>query len=145
MACSLCAKSPLGLTFFPGRTATGYATVQIGNETVTATLEHPFWVENVGWVGAGALQPGEWVKTLDGGDQAVVSVQTFAGEIKVYNFEVENTHAYFVSGAGLLVHNQSSVRSINQTNQAIQKGQAPKGVTRADISCGFVNQSKRSY
>ena len=59
--------------------------------------------------GAGDLKEGKMVKTIDGTDRAVVSVQTFAGEIKVYNFEVENTHAYFVSGAGLLVHNQSAL------------------------------------
>ncbi len=90
-------------------TATGYAQVQIGSETVTATLEHPFWVENVGWVGAGSLTAGEMVKAIDGTDKAVVAVQIFAADITVYNFEVENTHAYFVSGAGLLVHNASEL------------------------------------
>jgi hypothetical protein len=85
--------------------ARGYAVLQIGQATITATLEHPFWVENVGWKGAGHLQPGDLIQKFDGSSTPVRAVQFSTDEITVYNFEVQHTHAYFVSSEGLLVHN----------------------------------------
>jgi intein/homing endonuclease len=38
----------------------------IGDETLTTTLEHPFYVEGKGWVKAKDLQVGDAVRKADG-------------------------------------------------------------------------------
>jgi hypothetical protein len=73
-------------------------------EHLTVTPEHPFWSEGHGWTGAGELAPGDWVQTASG-HAHVMSLQTLAKKITVYNFEVETAHTYFVGSTGAWVHN----------------------------------------
>ena len=87
------------------RQAEALVEVEAGGGRVQTTAEHPFWVEGLGWVNAGQLQPGDAIKTLSGECQTVTGVARQAGRVTVYNFEVEGFHTYFVSGSGLLVHN----------------------------------------
>ncbi len=59
-----------------------------------------------GWQKAGSLKPGDFVFDIDG--SAPVTVRSIRFENvaeKVYNFEVEGLHNYFVGDEGLLVHN----------------------------------------
>jgi RHS repeat-associated protein len=79
--------------------------VQTADETITATLTHPFRVENKGWVQAGDLQPGDRLISLDGGTETVTETTTTDATALVYNFEVEGTHTYFVGEQPVLVHN----------------------------------------
>ena len=74
-------------------------------ETVRATLEHPFWSRDRGWTGAGALLPGEALRDQEGGIAHVAAVTALSIDATVYNFEVENTHTYFVGHLGTWVHN----------------------------------------
>ena len=80
--------------------------IRIGSEVITATPEHPFWVEGAGWTSAGQLRRGSSLLTKDGPFVIVDSIATRHGKFKVYNFEVANTHTYYVSALGILVHNQ---------------------------------------
>jgi RHS repeat-associated protein len=79
--------------------------VRAGSETISVTPEHPFWVEGRGWTEAKDLRPGDLLSGKRGESVPVVEVKRSEGAFKVYNFEVEGSHTYFVSHTGLLVHN----------------------------------------
>jgi hypothetical protein len=82
--------------------------VTVGGEEIVATPEHPFWVKGKGWVCAGDLRTGDEVRLADGSTGVVESVfdETLDAPVKVYNFEVEGLHTYYVGGTvQVLVHN----------------------------------------
>ena len=74
------------------------------HESITVTAEHPFYVPNVGWRGAGDLELGGVVRT-DHGEAIVVSMTQLAESIPVFNLEIEDLHTYFVGRTRALVHN----------------------------------------
>ncbi|MDE6702006.1 MAG: hypothetical protein K2K10_13505 [Acetatifactor sp.] len=84
------------------------AHVTIDGETIDATTTHPFYVEEYGFKPAGQLLAGEKVRLLDGGTGEVeaVTVEHLDEPVKVYNFEVEDWHTYYVAELGVLVHNK---------------------------------------
>lgn len=80
-------------------------------ESVTATSEHPFYVQGAGWCGAGELRTGDrLVSRQDGREVNVVSVANEGARATVYNFSVAEFHTYFVGELGIWVHNVSSVK-----------------------------------
>ncbi len=108
------------------RTTTQLIHLFIGKDTIHTTPEHPFYVPQEEDIYASAennkvlsvAKAGSWVlaKNLRKGAKiflfstllATVD-STFAQDTTctVYNFEVENTHNYFVGKEGVLVHNAS--------------------------------------
>ena len=68
---------------------------------------HPFYVEGIGFVPAGDLQPEDRIMLLDGSSRKIESIEHEfpATSVKVYNFEVEDLHTYYVGVRGVLVHN----------------------------------------
>ena len=66
--------------------------------SIEATPEHPFWVERKGFVEAKRLARSDLLRDAEGRSVAVRSVTSRPGEVRVYNFEVENTHTYFAGG-----------------------------------------------
>jgi Pretoxin HINT domain len=69
-------------------------------------------VEGRGWVEAGKLVKGAKVSAKGGDFTSLTGVEKKPGKRTVYNFEVENTHSYFVGDrekpsnvAPLWVHN----------------------------------------
>lgn len=81
--------------------------LQIKGETITTTVGHPFFVQGKGWVAAKELVVGDKLKLLDGGEAYVDAIATeqCAEPVKVYNFEVEDFHTYFVGTGCILVYN----------------------------------------
>jgi hypothetical protein len=77
----------------------------IDGEKITTTEEHPFWVPDVGWVLAKDLNVGTHLQTKTESWLDVDKVDKHIELTKVYNFEVEGFHTYFVSDLGFLVHN----------------------------------------
>ncbi|MBQ8912988.1 MAG: Hint domain-containing protein, partial [Lachnospiraceae bacterium] len=77
--------------------------VTIAGETIDTTAEHPFYVEGYGFKLAGELQSGDKVVLLDGTTAEVETVEFEHLEepVKVYNFEVEDWHTYYVSDIGV--------------------------------------------
>ncbi|QYO62563.1 polymorphic toxin-type HINT domain-containing protein [Leptolyngbya sp. 7M] len=80
-------------------------TMQVGEEIITCTPEHPFWVPGQGWTAAGQLSLGTALLTRAGQIVSVTAIERQVGLFAVYNFEVEALHTYFVSSLGILVHN----------------------------------------
>ena len=78
-------------------------------ETLQTTRQHPFWVAGKGWVPAGGLAIGNAIVTRAGPALVVKSVvwARRAEGYRVYNFQVEGDHTYFVgkTDGGLWVHN----------------------------------------
>jgi hypothetical protein len=67
-------------------------------QVLRTTMEHPFWVENRReWLAAWELGEGDLVRTEDGRLVAVSSVRDTGVWERVYNWEVEDCHTYFVS------------------------------------------------
>ncbi len=84
------------------------------NGTVINTTEnHPFYVEGKGWCAAAELEAGDVLRTEDGEQETVKSVQTekLDKAVKVYNLEIEGSHTYYVSADSVLVHNECSKNS----------------------------------
>jgi hypothetical protein len=71
---------------------------------VEATREHPFWVTDRGWVAASGLVIGDQLLTFNGEQCSVKSVSDWGLEV-VYNLEVEEFNTFFVTAAGVWVHN----------------------------------------
>ena len=76
-------------------------------ETIDTTTNHPFYVEEKGWVAAGDLEVGNILVTAVGDEVEVtdLELEKLAEPITVYNLEVEDFHTYFVGEYGVLVHN----------------------------------------
>ena len=78
-------------------------------DTITATEDHPFYVDGKGFVPAGSLAIGNAIVTRAGPPAVVKEVRGHrdARGITVYNFVVDDNHNYFVgkAGGGVLVHN----------------------------------------
>ncbi|MDD6071895.1 MAG: polymorphic toxin-type HINT domain-containing protein, partial [Clostridiales bacterium] len=86
--------------------------VTVGEEEIETTLEHPFYVEGIGFVSAGELKAGDAIRTSDGKNLPIlkVEIEKLEEPVLVYNFEVEDFHTYYVSELGVLVHNMCMVR-----------------------------------
>ena len=93
--------------------ATTLVHVTTENGTVVDTTEnHPFYVEGKGWCAAAELEAGDVLRTEDGEQETVKSVQTekLDKAVKVYNLEIEDSHTYYVSADSVLVHNACAPR-----------------------------------
>jgi RHS repeat-associated protein len=120
--------------------------IRLGRETITATPEHPFWVEGSGWTPARQLRRGSSLVTKDGSVVTIDSVTTRHGKFKVYNFEVANTHNYYVSPLGILVHNQcgpflkrlgkgpETLESLTEQAAKAERNGFPHGVSTKEIN-----------
>ena len=73
-------------------------------EKIETTEEHPFYVAGKGFVPAGEMGIGTSIVTRAG--PAVQLVSSVPGQVqKVFNFEVEDFHTYFVGSSEAWVHN----------------------------------------
>ncbi|MFJ1600575.1 polymorphic toxin-type HINT domain-containing protein [Streptomyces sp. NPDC088261] len=78
-------------------------------DTLTATNNHPFWVEAVGkWLDATDLKPGQWLRTSAGTHVQITAIDRWTTpKATVHNLTVNDLHTYYVlAGATpVLVHN----------------------------------------
>lgn len=75
-------------------------------EKIVATPSHPFYSPVKGWTEACELRAGDILVLVNGGYVVVEQVQheLLESPVKVYNFQVEDYHTYYVA-SGVLVHN----------------------------------------
>ena len=80
-------------------------------EEIIATTSHPFYCPTKGWTDAAHLRAGDILVLVNGKYVVVEKVQheLLESPIKVYNFQVEDYHTYYVSDSGVLVHNKCLV------------------------------------
>lgn len=86
----------------------GLVIVEIDEESIETTAEHPFWVAGSGWTRAGDLVPGDQVRKLDNTWSRVRATRVVAGGVLVYNLTVDETHTFFVGAGGIWVHNKDA-------------------------------------
>ena len=85
--------------------------VEVNGEIITSTPGHPYFVAEKGWVCAGALEIGDKVFLKNGCIEKIQSVKSKKTEnpVKMYNFEVDDFHTYFVGNIGIFAHNSCNV------------------------------------
>ena len=127
--------------------------IYVNGEKITTTPSHPFYSPVKGWTDATRLRAGDILVLVNGEYVVVEKVQHELLEcpITVYNFQVEDYHTYYVSDAGVLVHNscatkrgharQAAAKMTNSTSIT-----APSGRTRIpdylDIKQGVMGEAK---
>ncbi|MBQ1337943.1 MAG: hypothetical protein IIY32_06450, partial [Thermoguttaceae bacterium] len=76
-------------------------------EEIVCTPNHRFYVIGKGWVSAKDLQLGDFCLSANGERIAFTSRETLEEKQRVYNFEVQGKHTYFVENGAcfVLVHN----------------------------------------
>ena len=79
----------------------------VNGEEIVTTPKHPFYVPQRGWINAIDLKAGDILVLSNGEYVTVEQVQHEILEttVKVYNFEVEDFHTYYVGENSVLVHN----------------------------------------
>jgi hypothetical protein len=90
--------------------------VELDDATIVTTKGHPIWVNHVGWRMAKELVPGQQVHSLGGG-QTVRDVRQ-QDRAEAYNLVVQDFATYFVTDAGVLVHDNT----MRQPTQTITPG-----------------------
>ncbi|WP_405930981.1 polymorphic toxin type 27 domain-containing protein [Streptomyces sp. NBC_00827] len=90
------------------RTVDQLVRISTADGKVEASDTHRFWVRERGWVEARDLRAGDTFETQDGGSEKVLGTSLVKGDVKVYNFEVEQTNTYYVYAGSkpILVHNE---------------------------------------
>jgi hypothetical protein len=89
--------------------ATYRITMETG-ESIVATGIHRLWKAGKGCAMARDLKPGDVLRTL-GGVVAVKSVEADRTQ-PVYNLQVAEGESYFVAGAGVLAHDNSTINPV---------------------------------
>ncbi len=95
-----------------------------GGEEIVTTPSHPFYSPVKGWTDAAKLRAGDILVLVNGEYVVVEKIQheILEAPIAVYNFQVEDYHTYYVSNAGVLVHNMcAKKRDIKQVEAAAKK------------------------
>ena len=86
-----------------------YDSLELHNNVIAkkVTTNHPFYVEDKGWVAAGDLEIGDVLYTVDGDAVEVtdIEIERLAEPVNVYNRDVADFDTYFVGEYGILVHN----------------------------------------
>lgn len=82
----------------------------VNSENITCTPQHRFYVQQKGWIRANELHAGDTLVLLDGKTANLEGIWREKTEetITVYNFQVKDTHSYFVGELGVMVHNAES-------------------------------------
>jgi hypothetical protein len=74
--------------------------LRVAGQVLRTTGEHPFWSENrQAWLAVHELRVGDVLRTRDGRLLVVEGVEETGTWERVYNWEVEDYHTYFVSAS----------------------------------------------
>lgn len=107
----------------------------MGGEEIVATPTHPFYCPVKGWTDAAHLRAGDILVLVNGEYVVVEKIQheLLESPIKVYNFQVEDYHTYYVSDNGVLVHNSCNHNSAwNKERRNYWKNTAKSAVKGQD-------------
>lgn len=79
--------------------------IAIGDESITVTLGHPFWVVGKGWRMAKELTTGQRVRSLDSSSK-INAIEELPEDV-AYNLVVDDFATYFAGNARLLLHDNT--------------------------------------
>jgi RHS repeat-associated protein len=123
--------------------------LNVGDQIIETTDNHPFWVEGKGWVFADELQVGDKLQKADGSNLTIDKIDFIKLDkpVTVYNFTVADYHTYFVTDIGIWVHNTNCPngwiqRDVYQEMQKSLGKEAAKKFSDA-MKKGYVNSSKK--
>ncbi|MBX9420840.1 HINT domain-containing protein [Streptomyces lateritius] len=110
------------------------------SQKITATANHPFFVQGRGWVDAVQLTPGSRLSNPDGSTPKVTATGRTQAVRTVFNLTVAGTHTYYVvaDGQPSLVHNcsrNSSKWFSNRRKAYQQRRKDYQSLTRRGYSC----------
>lgn len=127
--------------------ATELVHIFVGEEEIVCTNEHPFYSPVKGWVSACKLRAGDILLSLNGEYVIVEKVQheILEAPVKVYNFEVQGFHTYYVgNGDGVLVHNRcgylspknggGTTNTIKTNNKTVEFGHGGRHMSQHNLS-----------
>ncbi|CAM2070466.1 VCBS repeat-containing protein [Sulfidibacter corallicola] len=122
------------------RTKDTLVKVEMDDQVIETTTEHPFYVDGQGWVEAEDLEAGDRLVTRAGQISEVDAISFEKGSFRVYNFEVETAHTYYVAGSlalnqdvaagpAVLVHNlcNADLRDLRFRYRSIRPNQNMAG------------------
>ena len=105
--------------------------VFVNGEEIITTPSHPFYSPVKGWTDAVHLRAGDILVLVNGEYVVVEKVQheLLENPVKVYNFQVEDYHTYYVAESGVLVHNTckpdyATKDTVNLSSKMKSKGHA---------------------
>ena len=107
----------------------------VDDEEIIATPSHPFYSPVRGWTAAVHLRAGDILQLVNGEYVVVEKVQheILESPVTVYNFQVEDYHTYYVSDAGVLVHNSCNHgREWNNERRRFWREQARSAIEDRD-------------
>ena len=81
--------------------------ITINGEEIVTTDNHPFYVQDRGFINAGNLLVGDKLISVNGEDLTIEDyyIELTEEPVSVYNFQVEDFHTYFVGDCAVWVHN----------------------------------------
>nr|WP_240927233.1 polymorphic toxin-type HINT domain-containing protein [Paenibacillus thiaminolyticus] len=101
--------------------------ITVGDEVITTTDEHPFWIVGKGWMESKDLVVGDVLTTSDGNEIAIDKIEVKKEHKTVYNFKVKDFHTYFVSNFGIWTHNSCGFEvSISKSVERVAKKLSPE-------------------
>jgi hypothetical protein len=112
------------------RTVDRVVEIEVGDELLVCSLEHPFYVHERGWVAAGELEAGAVLLSREGRPVEIRRVVHAERAATVHNIEVAGIHDYFVGREGVLVHNKA-MRWMLQDRAAALEGRTAEIIERA--------------
>mgnify|MGYP004621452777 CR=1 FL=1 len=85
--------------------------LKIGDEIVSATPKHQFYIVDKGWVRAYDLKEGDKIVSKETQDLVIEKIEheKLENPVKVYNLTIEGHHNYLITKYELLVHNARSI------------------------------------
>lgn len=98
--------------------------VYLNGEEIVTTREHPFYSPVKGWTAACELRAGDMLVLVNGEYVVVEKVQheLLENSVKVYNFEVEDFHTYYVGNTSVLVHNLCDIKVTTSNSTSAANG-----------------------
>ena len=105
------------------REVTTLVHLTVNGEEIVTTVDHPFYVKNQGFIKAGELIVGDELLDVNGNVLLVENfdVQLTDEPVKVYNFQVEDFHTYYVGENNILVHNAGKEYKIPKSGTGKEK------------------------
>lgn len=113
----------------------------INSELISTTVDHPFYVKNVGFVNAGELRIGNELINSNGNILFVedIKIELVENPVTVYNFQVEDFHTYHVGENGVLVHNANYPKDPNALIDDGWEDVTPEGMKNNTSSREFID------